>query len=66
MNNMLTIAHSACFELVLQQHGGCEDDDCSIKRLLDDNDHEECNLHWAMSGAACDKFNAIWERFMEA
>lgn len=64
-NCLRDIAQSAMFQLVLRDHGGCNDEECSLRQLIEDNEQEEAIICWHMSGAACPKFEKISKRFLE-
>lgn len=57
------LAHSALFKLVERDHGGCEEEDCSLRHAIETCE-DEAIRQWAMSGAACNRFNRIMDRFL--
>ncbi len=52
-------------ELIERDHGGCDDDQCSMRQMLDDvNSSCEEMIHWwACSGAADNEFIELYEKF---
>jgi hypothetical protein len=50
--------------LIEKQHGGCDDENCSMRNLLDsvDSSEEEIIHWWACSGAACNVFSDLYEK----
>lgn len=63
MTAIQLVAHAALFKLVEKDHGGCDDEECSLRHAIE-TDEDEAILQWAMSGAACDRFNRIMDRFL--
>jgi hypothetical protein len=64
MNDFKTIVYAALFRLVERDHGGCDQEDCSLRQAIEDGDDELAIQLWAYSGAACDRFNRIYERYL--
>lgn len=53
------------YELVIRDHGGCDQEDCSINRILDDENKsaEDVIVLWAQTGAACHVFDALYDKW---
>lgn len=54
--------------LIERDHGGCDDEDCSMRQLFDDpNSSVEEIIHWwAYSGAADEHFNDLYTKHEQA
>ena len=59
------VVYSALFRFVERDHGGCEEDNCSLRQAIDDGNDDLAVEIWASSGAACNEFNRIFTRFLE-
>lgn len=61
-NNKYTVDLERMVELVERDHGGCDDNECSIANLLNnyDSSMEEIVHWWACSGAADKEFNDLY------
>ena len=64
-NSNYTKACERMFELVKRDHGDCGEEDCIIRKALEDDFAlaEEAIRVWACSGASDDEFDKLYERW---
>jgi hypothetical protein len=63
-----TNAIDTMMSLIERDHGGCDDLECSMANMLNDDQSmtEEMIHWWACSGAACNEFSDLYEEHKQA
>jgi hypothetical protein len=49
------------WRLVVRDHGGCDEEGCSLAQFIEDGEVYDAIHSWACSGAGCSEFNDLYD-----